>query len=440
MKRIFLKVTVVAMVPLFSVVTPALADEVTDLKNQVVQLNELVANLTNRINQLEGREAEKPVLVHPGHATPQAEGQGGLLLAAQDIQIGGYIDTQFNWNLTQSGATVAGGNVGRIFDTDRRSFTVNAAELTFEREANPDGGAGFRIDIQYGEDAAVVNADGSGTGDGVAGADKVDLQQAYVEYIQPLNFWKDSAILPDSIRFKVGRFVTLAGLEVIEAIDNWNISRSFAFGLTIPFTHTGIRTHFGLFDDFLDVYLGLNNGWDLAVDNNTYKTLEAAVGFSPLENLSLFHALYWGPEMAATNGQKRFLLTNVATFDITENFSVMGEFNFGTQRRTGIATGVFENAQWYSWAGYVRYQATEKLAFAYRAELLRDTDNFRTGGTFPVPDHTFWEQTLTAEYQLTDNMLARLEFRYDKADNAAAFGADESEQVTFGGQILYLIG
>ncbi len=60
---------------------------------------------------------------------------------------------------------------------------MNAAELNFTKEADPDGGAGFRIDIAMGEDTGVVAADGL-TGD------IIDLQQAYIEYNQPLSFFE----------------------------------------------------------------------------------------------------------------------------------------------------------------------------------------------------------------------------------------------------------
>ena len=183
-----------------------------------------------------------------------------------DIQVGGYVETQYNQNLTRGGNPIAGGNTGRIFDNDRESFTVNAVEVNFAKEANPEGGAGFRVDVMMGEDSQVVNADGN--------SDKFNLQQAYVEYVQSLSFLGDTNLISDTVNFKAGRFTTLAGAEVIEGADNWNISRSYAFGLALPFVHTGVRSNFQLLNDFFDVYFGVNNGWDNAVDNNTGKTFE----------------------------------------------------------------------------------------------------------------------------------------------------------------------
>jgi len=357
---------------------------------------------------------------------PPAEGEGKGFF--DDVQVGGHMDVQYNQNLTRGGNAIAGGNTGRIFDTDRESFTVNATEINVTKAANPEGGAGFRFDVLMGEDAQVVNGDG-------AAADKFDLQQAYIEYTQPLGMFADNEILPQSINLKAGRFVTLAGLEVIESQNNWNASRSFTFGLAIPFVHTGVRSNFKMFNEALDIYLGMVNGWDNAVDNNKDKTLESAIGYKPLENVSMFHTIYWGHEGNDASGNaaggSRFLNTNVMTVNLTEALSVAGEVNIGNQRR---ASATMENVQWYSFAGYARYQLAEKWALAYRGELFRDQELFRT-----ALDRTIWSQTFTLEHNLADNLITRLEYRYDKADNLNAFGGDSSQQ-TIGAQVLYLIG
>lgn len=392
-------------------------NEVMLLKSQIENLNKKLASLETKVSKVESAA--------PSYAAPVvASSEGGLLHAMQDITMSGYLDVQYNLNMSSSG-TPAGGNVGRIFDNDRRSFTVNSAELDFAREANPEGGAGFRLDLMMGEDADVVNADGSGD------SSKVDLQQAYAEYVAPLGFFEGSSVMPQSIKFMAGRFVTLAGLEVIEAKDNWNISRSFAFGYAIPFAHTGVRSNFKMFNEKLDVYAGVNNGWGVAVDNNTYKTMEFGLGYSPLENVSLFHSIYWGPEIAGTNAHKRFLSSNVISWNATDKLAFKGEFNFGDQRRS--VTNALENVEWYSYAGYSRYQFNDKLALAYRAELMQDNKRFATG-----LDHTIWEQTLTLERKLSDSMVARLEYRYDKGNDLDAFNGSSNQQ-TIGAQILYLI-
>ncbi len=429
---------------------------ISSMQDQIRQLNKQISMLESKmVNMAAQPVASAPVYSNNQGAYLQPVGEGdvgtmGHLLSAEDIYVGGHVDVQYNQNLTRGGNSIAGGNQGRILDTDRESFTVNAVELQFIREANADGGAGFRADVLMGEDAQVINGDGTNT-------DKFDLQQAYIEYVQPLSFFEDSDILPGSINIKAGRMETLAGFEVISGPDNWNISRSFAFGLTVPFNHTGVRTNFGLFDDFFDVYLGVNNGWDNAVDNNEGKTLETGIGWSPIESLEVFHALYWGNEnTSATDGSvaggNRVLLTNTAKIQATDALTLAGELNMGNEASATGGTAVAQDVEWYSYAGYARLAVTERDAFTYRAELMKDEEGFRsaafanaTAGTTSVGARTLWSHTLTYEREVMDNLLARAEYRLDhcKSNNAASgascFGDDNGQQ-TIGAQLIYLIG
>lgn len=420
----------------FGITSMAWADEneVSELKNQVNDLNNKLDSLERYVKTMESHITPTEKLGQAPIVPPGGAMEGDFIRTMKDIHMSGYVDVQYNNNLsggtdhrTPAGAQVATTNPGRIFDTDHDSFTVNAVELDFQRSANPDGGAGFRADIQMGEDSEVVDFDAS------TDLDEFSIQQAYVEYNQPLGFWEGNSILPDKINIKGGRFVTLAGNEVIEAKDNWNISRSFAFGFAIPFTHTGVRTNFGLFDGKVDTYLGWNNGWDNVVDNNSYKTLELGAGWKLMDNVSLFHTLYWGPENNNQNGHRRWLTTHVLGWDITDKFSVKGEFNQGYQNRVFDAISEHETASWQSYAAYGRYQITDKNAVAYRAELFKQDERFRT-----TLANTLWEHTFTAERKLTDDLIGRLEYRFDKSNDLRSFDND-THQSTIGAQVIYII-
>jgi hypothetical protein len=151
--------------------------------------------------------------------------------------------------------------------------------------------------------------------------------------------------------------------------------------------------------------------------------------------------LYWGPENAnAANGRRRFLLTNVVGFQATEQLALKAEMNVGTQRRisTVVAgTEGFDNAQWWGLALYGRYALTEKFGMAYRFELFRDINRTRTAVAGATPTATLWAQTITADYQIYENLLGRVEFRFDKSHDTEAFGVDSSSQSTLGAQLIY---
>ncbi len=404
-------------------------NEVVDLKNQITELQKELDNVKKQIRGMQPATT---------YAAPEAP-QGGLIRTMQDITMGGHIDTQWNNNFRQPpvDGTFSSTNPGRIFDNHAGDFSVNNAEIYFEKAAVEAKDAGFRIDLNFGNDALVVDADGDD--------DTVNLQQAYVEYIAPLGFFEGNNVLPSQVKIMAGRFATLAGYEVIEGPANYNISRSFTFGYSLPFIHTGVRTNFGLFNDYFDVYLGVNNGWDQPIDNNSYKTLEFAIGYDPFEKLSMFHSFYWGGEKDDTGAGKRWLMTHVATYSLTDKLTLVANVDIGTEHNIpdGTVPAYQTNdAAWWAFAGYVNYQFTDKFSTTARYEIFYDDAVARTG-----IGGRFFAQTYTAEYKLHENLIARGEFRHDvNQDNSLFSGVsgasevnDDSSQSTIAAQLIYLI-
>lgn len=442
----FTKSLIGILILALSVVFPAFADEneVVALKSHVNDLNNKIADLQRQVQSL----ASRPQAAAPtgGYVATPSSG-GGLIHTMQDINMSGYADVQYNQNLSAQsinpGSTIGSTGVGnqlRAFDTNMDTFSINQFDLNFYKNPNPEGGVGFVLDMLLGQDARAINAATNGSS-----SDYIVPVQAYVDVVAPLNFVGDSGILGKTIDIKAGRMVTLAGAEVIRTPDNWNISRSLIFNLAEPLTHTGVRATYGLFNDKVTTYWGVNNGWDNVIDNNQYKTLETGFSFSPIEKVNWATSLYWGPENTQTSGRKRFLLSNVLGWDATDKLSFKSEFTIGSESRVRNlmdATGNVNNAHgasWYGWAGYTRYQATDKWGFVYRIEAFRDPDYFRTnalnGGSTGVAT-TLWEMTFGTDYKMYENLTGRLEYRFDKADRHDPFNG-ESNQSTLGAQLIY---
>ena len=408
--------------------------EVAALKAQIDALSRKLEAMDSKMMTL-----EKPA---PGAQTvyipPAEEPKGGLLRAMGDIHMGGYVESQFQ---NKVGQPQQNGNVGRsLTDKTADTFSMNAAKLWFEKAANPEGGAGFRIDMMMGSDVQYYfnNLTKDNTS---ASPTAFAFEQAYVQFIAPLGFWSESKVLPHTVDIKAGRMVTLAGNEVIEGPMNWNISRSVSFGFGIPFTHTGVRATYALFNDYLTVYQGINNGWDVDLDNNSYKTFENAFSFSPLKDVKWTTATYFGPENNTASGGKRFLATNVLGWDATKKLSLAGEFDIGNQPRVDTALDdTFHTAQWFDYAAYVRYKFTEKWAAAYRFEIFDDSRRYRNWtGAGTAGAARDLGNTLTLEYKPYENMIARAEYRIDyaHAGDGNVFGGNH-QQNTLGGQLSYL--
>ena len=154
----------------------------------------------------------------------QADNSGAFPIESltKDIRVSGFVNGSYVYNPESPSSGV---NVGRVFDGDSNNFTLNAAEIAIQKVAVPDSPIGFRVDLYAGEDAKGIHALGLGQSD-----DTFDLQQAFVEYSPT-----------DSFVLRAGKFVTLAGAELIESKDNWNVSRGYVFGFVAPYTHTGVR-------------------------------------------------------------------------------------------------------------------------------------------------------------------------------------------------------
>ena len=314
---------------------------------------------------------------------------------------------------------------------------LNLAELNFEKPISQESPVGFRVDLAFGEDAEVFGAAGLGTTD-----DEFDLQQAYAQFYVPF-----SLPFMHALNFKIGKFVTLHGAEVIESVDNWNYSRSLLFGYAIPFTHTGIRAYYKPFEDWpIDSYIGIVNGWDNARDNNRAKTIEAMLGFTPFENLSFTIAGMFGPERAGSNEDFRNLIDIVVTFKPFDKLTLKANYDFGWEDNGASATAgsAFEkDAAWDGIAGYAKYDIFDWWSIAGRGEYFHDRDGVRTGqltsATMPMTDVEIAEFTLTNEFKLYNNLITRLEYRYDKA-SGQVYTKDKvtaNHQSTIAAEVIY---
>ncbi len=430
-------------------VNSQLRDQITDLQNRL-------KDLESRLSQTEQRASAPAPAYMP--APGQQSSEGGMIKTLEDINMSGFIDTSYNLNTNrpQKAGTSAGTNNLRAFDTRDNNFDLNAFELDFEKLAPETGGVGFRADLSYGLNSLVT--DGGGINfDGAAGVgpDEFDLQQAYGELNVPIN---GGSTLGEKVNIKAGKFVTLSGAEVIESKDNWNISRSMAFGFGIPFTHTGIRSAVDLNEGKGKAYLGLNNGWDLVQETNNYKTLEGALSWNLTDSLSAITVNYLGKESqadantGAISDDMRFLSSNVLTWKTpVEKLTLMANWDIGNQRNirtvtAGLTTPKEGNSGlWHSYNLYAKYDLSDKMYLAYRGELFDDNDSYRTfGATTPISARRFWGHTFTLDYRPYTNLISRLEYRLDTSSagvyDVTGGGSTEGQgsQSTFATELIFL--
>nr|NIP31683.1 outer membrane beta-barrel protein [Candidatus Dadabacteria bacterium]NIQ16498.1 outer membrane beta-barrel protein [Candidatus Dadabacteria bacterium] len=125
------------------------------------------------------------------------------------ITLGIYVDTSYQYVFDkEDGADLDDGS--RPLNQENNSFSINAFTVSIDKTPSMDGGVmdlfGFRADVLFGQQADLLSS--AGFGDDV---DNVDAYKAYLSFLIPAG---ESGIL-----IQAGKFVTLAGFELIEAKD-----------------------------------------------------------------------------------------------------------------------------------------------------------------------------------------------------------------------------
>ncbi len=328
------------------------------------------------------------------------------MLDASGIAVTGYVDAAYEY---QSGAGLFSSGVpDRVFDARSNSFALHQAALTIAKQ--PKEGWGAVVNLTAGQDAEVIKSYP------ITGGSNFDLTQAFVQYAT------------GPLTVVLGKYVTLAGAEVIAPNGDTNFSRSILFGYAIPFTHTGLRATYALSDQ-LSLVLGVNNGWDQVSDANKQKTLEYGLTYTPLKTVTLVVDGYAGKEPlgfannvpTAAQGQ-RFLVDVVATWSATDKLTLVLNYDNGQQKddTAGAAIGTYK---WDGLAGYANYQFTSQWSVSVRGEYFDDKNGYRTGVVDPVSGagQKWKEATVTFGYSPTANFELRLEGRYDKSNIHNAF-------------------
>lgn len=400
--------------------------EVEDLRKELQAKDKVIQELMQRMERLEKevRETQKVQMVpaavqappSPGAAEkPEKPTLGERIKALEDspvikffkeTQIGGYVAATYNQNLNSPQPQ---DNRFHVFDFDANTFTFNNAELSLIKASTAESPIGFGVVFNVGHDARVITADW--TGDGTSDTNTFELQQGYVTYKVPLG---------EGLDVKLGKWATLLGAEVIESVNNFNISRSYLFGFAIPFTHTGLLLTYPV-DSLVSLSAGVVNGWDNVIDNNDAKTFIGQMLFTPAEIFSLAVNGIWGPEQADQNKNKRWVIDVVPTLKPFKDFTLQANFDYGEE---GNVSSIGRDAQWWGIALIANYDFTDQFGVALRGEFFNDDDGVRTSATNRRGvgvEAELWETTLTLKYKPYEKFMVRLEYRYDFAPDTDFF-------------------
>ena len=341
-----------------------------------------------------------------------------VMTALSGTTISGYVDTSAEWNPGTGNANLPPYKFNSPQKAD--GFNLDVIQLRIDKPLDEqDWAAGYRADLWFGPDANTLGTSSRGFGN--ANSD-FGIRQAYVALRAPVGTGLD---------FKMGVFDSIIGYESIEAGNNPNFTRSYGHSIE-PQTETGLLASYRFCDCF-SASVGIADSFGPTINDRT----SAPVNFpnsagaesykSYMGSLALTAPDSWGFLAGSTQyaGAGNGFVDANATSPRTVTSYYLGATVATpvTGLRTGASFDYIDihqaNNDDYSLAGYLSYQATEKLSFHARAEYYKDklasgetlldfTNDLGNKGKAEV-----FALTATAQYDLWKNVISRLELRWD---------------------------
>ncbi|MEO6034280.1 MAG: outer membrane beta-barrel protein [Verrucomicrobiota bacterium] len=354
-----------------------------------------------------------------------------LMTALSSTVISGYVDASAVWNPGTGNANPApvSFNAGK-----QDGFNLNVVNLTLEKPLDEGTwSAGYKVELLFGPDAVGYNPSAnSGTfipgtagtpasnGPGLDGlpntADDVvnpatagtpsrttgnqsdfGIKQAYIALRAPVG---------NGLDLKLGVFDTPIGYESFVGYRNPNYTRSYGYTIE-PTQHTGVLASYQ-FSDIIGVSAGIANTLSPGINSRSPRgesskaymgsiTLTAPQSMGALAGSALYAGIVDGFAGNPSDDQTSYYLgATIAT-------PVAGlRFGAAYDHASNLGAGGYASAI----ALYASFQASEKVSFHARAEYAK------LGGD------KITALTGTVQYDLWQNVISRLEIRWDHSQNS----------------------
>lgn len=344
--------------------------------------------------------------------------------ALSSTTISGYVDVsaQFNPN-GGGGAFGQPAAPNYTYGNKANGVNLNVVDITLDKPLDESPWAsGYHIEFWVGPDGQTL-----GVGN--------DIRQAYIALRTPVG---------NGIDWKVGVFDAIIGYEGSTSGNNPNYSHSFGFNLE-PTTSTGIVANYKA-TDWISMQAGIANC--MYGGAGAYNAATGTQLYTP--------SVMWGPTLTAPEswGWAKGATLSVGTIITSGSTAQTTGGNFNTGNGTGARSyyagfalptpvaalkfgGSFDylnakdiSANAWTMAAYSTYQFNDKLSLNLRAEYLNGGGNTGIGQTLnggayldaTGQNSQAQELTATVQYNLWENVLTRLEFRWDHVNHASNSG------------------
>jgi len=356
-------------------------------------------------------------------ADPPAPPVNHLETTLAGFKLTGFAEGSYSYSGHSVGTTI----VGRLYDRQQNTFTLNALALVLDKPYDPAKfSAGFHTEVLVGQDATVIQSNGF-----FNPTIPADVPHLYVTLNVP-------TASGNGLQFKVGRIPTLLGLEVIETYANPNWSEGNQFIYVENFTATGLSVE-TKFSDHVDAQFRVINGWDQVVDVNTHKSLMGRVGIYPDALTSLGIVGFWGPEEHNNNTDNRYGVDGLFWRKLG-NTQLWVQADYGQEQANAALPVATQDAKWWALGAWVTDDFSSTLGLALRADYVNDENGARTSGVLGFAPNTgqkFGSGTATLNIRSWPNAVVRPELRYDRSTLPTFNGKKDQITVALGVAYLY---
>ncbi|MCY0992693.1 outer membrane beta-barrel protein [Nannocystis sp. ILAH1] len=213
----------------------------------------------------------------------------------------------------------------------------------------------------------------------------------------------------------VGLQLSPVGIGVHWSPYNWNYTVTWQLN-SVPYYLSGLKLAQTIRDKH-QVQLWIVNGWQLLADNNKAPSVMLGYTFTPSDKFNLGEYVWIGPEQADMRPRAWRLFSDTQATYNTERFGVGALFDVGADPRTDLPLSPWQ--MWMNGAVFTRWRVLGKLRtwdMALRPEFFWDRD----GRMFGVPQ-TLVSAAFTNNVRVFNNLLVRLEYRYDHSTSPTGF-------------------
>jgi len=374
------------------------------------------------------------------------EAMSPVLTAVSSTTISGYVDTSWEW---QPGTGNEGPGTdqlpGRFNDGSSKvdGFNLNVVGLTIEKPLGDENwAAGYKFQMLYGPDAVGYNPSANGDQN-----EDFAIKNANVTVRFPTG---------NGIDMTLGVFDTIIGYEVFESYLNPNFGRSYGWNLE-PTQHTGMLLNYA-FSESIAVVGGIANTLTPGINTRSPKgenqycymgavSLTAPDSWGWLSGANLYAGAMtgWAGNSVVTTDPANPLLKNTINTYIGAVVPMpVDTLSLGVAFDNRLNGAVVNSENW-AWATalYLNWEATEKVTISARGDFTAGSDGtWFTSTRANNPSNRLFATTLTMDYALWANVLARLEARWDTSlsgDNPYGTATDpEKNALTFLANLVYV--